>query len=143
MVIDTNNNCLIQHGYYLKTEKEFIISDIYQKNVKEEYYLSETALQRIYKRAKIRKKGIANTLSTQTPGKKRCADGTVIEDQNGIRDLTEIESERLQGFPDNWTKYGDYNGIIKEVPKSARYFMCGNAVTSLLVKEIGLKIKLF
>jgi len=91
---------------------------------------------------KNKEKGIANTLSTQTPGKKRCADGTVIGDEKGIRDFTEIESERLQGFPDNWTKLGDYNGILKEIPKSARYFMCGNAVTALLVKEIGDKIKL-
>ena len=27
-----------------------------------------------------------------------------------IRVLTEVERERLQGFPDNWTQYGDYGG---------------------------------
>ncbi|WDF45275.1 DNA cytosine methyltransferase [Chryseobacterium sp. KACC 21268] len=32
----------------------------------------------------------------------------VISIQNSIRRLTEIECERLQGFPDDWTKYGMY-----------------------------------
>jgi len=54
-----------------------------------------------------------------------------------IRRLTEIECERLQGFPDNWTEYGDYNGEIKKIAKTQRYKMLGNAVTVIVVKEIG------
>ncbi len=62
---------------------------------------------------------------------------------NQIRRLTEIECERLQGFPDDWTKYGDYsiNGLtnlgVKEISKTQRYKMCGNAVSTVLVKAIG------
>lgn len=60
---------------------------------------------------------------------------------NKIRRLTEIECERLQGFPDNWTKYGNYNGEVKEISKTNRYKMIGNAVTAKMVELIGSKIK--
>ena len=53
-----------------------------------------------------------------------------IEKNTGkIRRLTPIECERLQGFPDNWTKKGDYKGETKDVSNTQRYKMCGNAVT--------------
>jgi DNA (cytosine-5)-methyltransferase 1 len=57
-----------------------------------------------------------------------------------IRRLTEIECERLQGYPDNFTLYGDYDGIIKQVPKTQRYKALGNAVTVAVVKEIGKRL---
>lgn len=60
---------------------------------------------------------------------------------NGIRRLTEIECDRLQGFPDDYTKYGNYDGKIKEIPKTQRYKMLGNAVTVNVVEAIGKKIK--
>lgn len=59
-----------------------------------------------------------------------------------IRRLTEIECERLQGFPDNWTKYGNYDGAIKEISKTQRYKMCGNAVTVDVVAEIGKRLEI-
>jgi DNA (cytosine-5)-methyltransferase 1 len=58
-----------------------------------------------------------------------------------IRRLTEIECERLQGFPDNWTEYGDYNGKIQKISKTQRYKMLGNAVSVPVVKAIAQKIK--
>ena len=61
---------------------------------------------------------------------------------HNIRRLTEIECERLQGFEDNWTRYGNYEGITKEVPKTQRYKMCGNAVTVDVVELIAKRIKL-
>lgn len=64
----------------------------------------------------------------------------VIQNDNSIRRLTEIECERLQGFPDDWTKYGNYDGTIKEIPKTQRYKMLGNAVTVKVVEEIGKRL---
>lgn len=58
----------------------------------------------------------------------------------GIRKFTEIECERLQGFPDNFTKYGNYDGIIKPISRTQRYKMCGNAVTAKMVELIGKKL---
>lgn len=64
----------------------------------------------------------------------------VLLNDSSIRRLTEIECERLQGFPDDWTKYGDYDGKIKTVPKTQRYKQCGNAVTATIVMQIGLRL---
>ena len=59
---------------------------------------------------------------------------------NKIRYLTEIECERLQGFPDNWTQYGNYNGTINPIAKTQRYKLIGNAVTVDIVELIAKKI---
>lgn len=56
---------------------------------------------------------------------------------NSIRRLTEVECERLQGFSDRWTEYGDYEGVIKKVPATARYKALGNAVTVDVVQAVG------
>ena len=58
-----------------------------------------------------------------------------------IRRLTPVEQERLQGLPDNWTKYGDFEGEIKEISKSQRYSLLGNAITSLVMKLIAERLK--
>ena len=59
-----------------------------------------------------------------------------------MRRLTEIECERLQGFPDNWTQYGNYNGIIKPIAKTQRYKLIGNAVTVDIVELIAKRLKI-
>jgi site-specific DNA-cytosine methylase len=57
-----------------------------------------------------------------------------------IRRLTEIECERLQGFPDDWTKLGDYDGTIKEVASTNRYKALGNAVTAHIVALVAQRL---
>lgn len=60
----------------------------------------------------------------------------------GIRRLTEIECERLQGFPDNWTQYGNYNGRKRRISKTQRYKLIGNAVTVDIVELIAKRLKI-
>jgi len=48
-----------------------------------------------------------------------------------LRRLTPIECERLQGFPDNWTKYGKDGELISD---TQRYKCLGNAVTTVVVR---------
>jgi len=68
--------------------------------------------------------------------------GSFIRTKNNkIRYLTEIECERLQGFPDNWTQYGDYNGTIKPIACTQRYKLIGNAVTVDIVELIAKRLK--
>lgn len=50
-----------------------------------------------------------------------------------IRRLTPLECERLQAFPDNWTKYGKDDELISD---TQRYKMCGNAVTVNVIEAI-------
>ena len=64
----------------------------------------------------------------------------IMTNDSDIRRLTEIECERLQGFPDNWTKFGLYDGEVKEVSKTQRYKQLGNAVTKDVVQAIGKKL---
>lgn len=59
-----------------------------------------------------------------------------------IRRLTPIECERLQGFPDNHTKYGMIDGNVTEVANTHRYKQCGNAVTVDVVEAVAKRIKL-
>lgn len=53
-----------------------------------------------------------------------------------VRRLTPLEAERLQGFPDHWTKLPE---VISDASKldSARYHACGNAVTVDVIEWIG------
>jgi len=79
------------------------------------------------RRGRVRK-GVAQTLDTH------CNQAIL---KNKIRRLTPIECERLQGFPDNWTKYG----VSGEISDSQRYKMCGNAVTVDVVSAVAKSIK--
>jgi DNA (cytosine-5)-methyltransferase 1 len=54
-----------------------------------------------------------------------------------IRRLTPIECERLQGFPDNHTEYGIYDGEVKKMSNTQRYKQCGNAVTVDIVALVA------
>ncbi|WP_053404236.1 DNA cytosine methyltransferase [Persicobacter sp. CCB-QB2] len=71
----------------------------------------------------------ARTLTTNQPP------GLLLKNKR-IRRFTEIECERLQGFPDDWTKYGiDSNGKKYEITKWQRYKLLGNSI-SVPVAEV-------
>lgn len=53
-----------------------------------------------------------------------------------IRRLTPVECERLMSWPDDWTRYGNFDGEAKEISDTQRYKMCGNGVVSEVVKCI-------
>ena len=55
-----------------------------------------------------------------------------------IRRLTPTECERLQGFPDGWTKDGlTKDGGQVDTSDTQRYKCLGNAVTTNVVEAIG------
>ena len=64
-------------------------------------------------------------------------DPNTIDEKSNVRRLTEIECERLQGFPDDWTKYGIFDGVVKPISKTQRYKLLGNAVTTDWPELIG------
>jgi len=65
-----------------------------------------------------------------------------VKDQSyRIRRLTPIECERLQGFPDNHTAYGIYDGEVKKMSNTQRYKQCGNAVTVDIVALVAEAVK--
>ena len=66
---------------------------------------------------------------------------SILRDNNTfrIRRLTPIECERLQGFPDQHTAYGNYDGEVKPMSNTQRYKQCGNAVTVDVVAAVAKK----
>jgi DNA (cytosine-5)-methyltransferase 1 len=58
-----------------------------------------------------------------------------------IRRLTPIECERLQGFPDDHTSFGNYDGEVKPMSRNQRYKQCGNAVTVDVVQAVAEQVK--
>jgi DNA (cytosine-5)-methyltransferase 1/DNA (cytosine-5)-methyltransferase 3A len=62
--------------------------------------------------------------------------GNVVVQDNYFRLLTTKECERLQTFPDDYTKFGDFDGKIKEISKSQRYKMLGNSWTVDVIVHI-------
>ena len=54
-----------------------------------------------------------------------------------VRRLTPRECERLQGWPDDWTRYG----AADEISDTQRYKMIGNGVASPVAEWIGKQIK--
>ena len=78
--------------------------------------------------------GISQTISSQGGG--WGAKTGLYQTNTRIRRLTPIEAERLQGFPDNWTKTGLFDGVEKEISDSQRYKMMGNAVTVNVVEYV-------
>jgi DNA (cytosine-5)-methyltransferase 1 len=60
-----------------------------------------------------------------------------VANRSGVRRLTPRECERLQGLPDDWTRY-DASG--KEISDSKRYHMIGNAGAVPVLEWIGRRI---
>ncbi len=58
----------------------------------------------------------------------------IINTENGHRRLTPVELERLNGFPDDWTKLDDQNRIITD---GKRAFIMGNALIVGLIHRVG------
>lgn len=61
----------------------------------------------------------------------------LIPTEYGVRRLTPREYERLQGLPDDWTRWGASG---KEMADATRYRMCGNAVPVPVMEWIGRRI---
>lgn len=62
------------------------------------------------------------------------------EHHKDVRILTPVECERLQGFEDDFTRYGNYEGKILPVPQAQRYMMLGNAVSVPVVQTVAQRI---
>ena len=59
-----------------------------------------------------------------------------------VRRLTPVECERLQGFPDNWTRI-PYRGKPAELcPDGPRYKACGNSMAVPVMRWIGERIQM-
>lgn len=145
-------------GYSLEVAPHYdgpylYLKDIIEKDVDEKYYLSKTQLEK-FKVLRGSKKilrtrpdgsqwyysegGMSEYDSLDLPGRTMLTSEStvnrsthIIKDPqtNKIRLLTQIECERMNGFPDNWTNTG--------MPQKFRYFTMGNALVVPLITMMG------
>ncbi len=71
----------------------------------------------------------ARTILTGETSVSRTSHVVRDSDTGELRTITQIEAERIQGFPDNWTNTG--------MPPKFRYFCMGNALVVGLVERMG------
>lgn len=57
-----------------------------------------------------------------------------------VRRLTPVECERLQGFPDNWSRIPWRGRPEEECPDGLRYRVCGNSMAVPVMSWIGRRI---
>jgi len=58
-----------------------------------------------------------------------------------VRRLTPVECERLQGFPDNWSRIPWKGKPEEQCPDGPRYKACGNSMAVPVMRWIGERIK--
>ena len=145
----------------IKSKNAKVLGDILEpdKNVPDEYWISESQLKewKYLKGAKSIKRvhkssgttynyaegkmafpdllvNPSRTILTAEGGKTPSRFKHIIKTKKGYRRLTPIELERLNGFPDNWTKFNSSGEII---PDTKRAFFMGNALVIGLVEKVG------
>ncbi|SMB82339.1 Site-specific DNA methylase [Pasteurella testudinis DSM 23072] len=67
----------------------------------------------------------------------------VIYTAQQLRRLTPIECERLQGFPDDWTKIPYRGKPVENCLDSPRYKVIGNSMAVPVMRWIGKRIQNF
>ncbi|WP_192987766.1 DNA (cytosine-5-)-methyltransferase [Carnobacterium mobile] len=138
------------------SEKPITLNEIliHEQDVEEKYYLSEEKVEKFkYLRGpkKIERTskdghtytfsegGMSETDDLNKPGRTMLtSEGSLnrsthlIKVNDRYRILTPVECERLNGFPDNWTK---------DMADRMRYFCMGNALSTGIIERIGKRIK--
>jgi DNA (cytosine-5)-methyltransferase 1 len=70
-------------------------------------------------------------------------EGVAIVPNMAVRRLTPVECERLQGFPDNFTRIPWRNNPATECPDGPRYKALGNSMAVPVMRWIGQRIQQF
>ena len=73
-------------------------------------------------------------------GRSETAGPTVMQAM-AVRRLTPVECERLQGFPDNWSRISWKGKPEEDCPDGPRYKACGNSMAVPVMRWIGERIK--
>lgn len=150
------DNCVITMKVFPKKEEPVTLKDILEENVPSEYYIENSLDKWAYLKGAKKINRVSNTgheyvfsegpisfpdkldlpartLLTSESSVNRSTH--VIEDpQTGkLRLLTPVETERIQGFDDEWTNTG--------MPHKFRYFCMGNALVVPLVTRMGKRLE--
>ena len=89
-----------------------------------------------------RKVDLAKTIDTTNPcpSKNQGGLGILQPPPMAVRRLTPVECERLQGFPDNWSRIPWKGKPEEDCPDGPRYKACGNSMAVPVMRWIGERI---
>jgi DNA (cytosine-5)-methyltransferase 1 len=88
-----------------------------------------------------REAGADPSFTTTTTLKASAGDQTPhVATPMAVRRLTPVECERLQGFPDNWSRISWKGKPEEECPDGPRYKACGNSMAVPVMRWIGERI---
>ena len=134
-------------------EQPILLGDLLEKNVDEQFYISEekltkwTYLKGAKKIPRVAKNGHnyiysegpvgfpdaldkpGRTLLTSESTVNRSSHVVKDRETSKLRIITPVEAERLQGFDDNWTNTG--------MTQRMRYFCMGNALVVPMITRMG------
>ena len=79
----------------------------------------------------------ARTMLTSEGTKNRSTHVIADPATGRLRILTPVETERIQGFDDEWTKISLMDGTETEMPARMRRFCMGNALVVPMVTRMG------
>lgn len=135
IVVDENT---VEDGYYITGDK--LEKFKYLRGPKKIVRTSEDGHEYVYAEG-----GMSEYDSLDLPGRTMLtSEGTInrsthlLKIDGKYRFLTPIEAERLQDFPDDWTRYKrNAKGEVVEVSDRMRMFFMGNALVTGIVKRIG------
>lgn len=92
-------------------------------------------------RLEARQDGVANALLTPTGGRSGIGVGAIGSVQHGVRRLTPMECERLQGFRDEITRIPYGGKAAEDCPDGPRYKAIGNSWPVPVAAWIGERIE--
>ena len=87
-------------------------------------------------RDEVREMKVVGALATN-PGMKQTS---YLREGMQVRRLTPVECERLQGFPDNYTRIPWRNKAVEDCPDGPRYKALGNSMAVPVMKWLGERI---
>ena len=88
----------------------------------------------------LRESDVFNTLNTNSNASGR--NTPLLRSALQVRRLTPIECERLQGFPDNYTRIPWRNKAPEDCPDGPRYKAMGNSMAVPVMRWIGERIQM-
>jgi DNA (cytosine-5)-methyltransferase 1 len=123
-------------GYLGQEEQSFTISATQDQQIAQPIAID-------FRNNRYNEKQIAGTLQSKESGGYSLNYTTgVHQPPMAIRRLTPKECERLQGFPDDWTKIPYRNKEADQCPDGPRYKACGNSMAVPVMRWIGQRIQL-
>ena len=89
----------------------------------------------------VRSGDVANTINRNSNASGR--NTPMVHGPFGVRRLTPIEVERLQGFPDNHTQIPWRGNLAEQCPDGLRYQSLGNSMAVNVMRRIGTRIEFY